>query len=67
MKQMKISGSFCKCQVQEAAAKLEMGVGLFKRVCKRLGMQRWPYRMRQSYKAMIKRTEQYYKVLKPFL
>ncbi|KAK9867528.1 hypothetical protein WJX84_012299 [Apatococcus fuscideae] len=43
------------------AAAVEMGVGMsvLKRVCRGLGLARWPFRLRQSLRAVISQTELY--------
>ena len=46
------------CHVQEAAAKLGLGITTLKRVCRSNGMTRWPFRKRNSLGRLIDRTKQ---------
>ena len=48
--------------VQEAAQQLKVGLSVLKRICRQMGLVRWPYRTRQSLRGVIAKTEQYYRV-----
>lgn len=43
----------------EAAKSLEVGLSVMKRVCRTLGLVRWPYRSRSSLRSVIEKTEMY--------
>ena len=45
--------------VQEAAKSLGLGLSVMKRVCRTLGLTRWPYTTRTSLRRVIERTELY--------
>ena len=45
--------------MQEAAKSLEVGLSVMKRVCRTLGLVRWPYRSRSSLRSVIEKTEMY--------
>ena len=47
---------------QEAAAQLKVGLSVLKRICRQMGLARWPYRTRQSLRGVIAKTQQYYHV-----
>ena len=51
------------CQLaQEAAQQLKVGLSVLKRICRQMGLARWPYRTRQSLRGVIAKTQQYYRV-----
>ncbi|DBA72127.1 TPA: hypothetical protein ACH3X2_010850 [Trebouxia sp. C0005] len=43
----------------EAAKSLDVGLSVMKRVCRTLGLARWPYRTRASLQSVIEKTEKY--------
>lgn len=43
----------------EAAKSLDVGLSVMKRVCRTLGLARWPYRTRASLQSVIDKTEKY--------
>lgn len=43
----------------EAAKSLNVGLSVMKRVCRTLGLARWPYRTRASLQSVIEKTEKY--------
>lgn len=43
----------------EAAKSLDVGLSVMKRVCRTLGLARWPYRTRASLQNVIEKTERY--------
>ena len=45
--------------LQKAAHLLGRTEGSFQRVCRGLGILRWPYRVRKSLQAIMSKTEQY--------
>ena len=45
--------------MQEAAKSLDVGLSVMKRVCRTLGLARWPYRTRSSLRSVIEKTEKY--------
>ncbi len=47
------------CAIQEAAKSLDVGLSVMKRVCRTLGLARWPYRTRASLQSVIEKTEKY--------
>lgn len=47
------------CAIQEAAKSLHVGLSVMKRVCRTLGLARWPYRTRASLQSVIEKTEKY--------
>ena len=47
------------CAMQEAAKSLNVGLSVMKRVCRTLGLARWPYRTRASLQSVIEKTEKY--------
>ena len=48
--------------MQEAAQQLKVGLSVLKRICRQMGLARWPYRTRQSLRGVIAKTQQYYRV-----
>lgn len=46
-------------RVQEAASLLGIGLSVLKRVCRTIGLARWPYRKRQSLRNVIEQTKLY--------
>ena len=44
---------------QEAAGTLGIGLSVLKRVCRTIGLARWPYRKRQSLRNVIEQTKKY--------
>ena len=44
---------------QEAASLLGIGLSVLKRVCRTIGLARWPYRKRQSLRNVIEQTKLY--------
>ena len=48
--------------MQEAAAQLKVGLSVLKRICRQMGLARWPFRTRQSLRGVIAKTQQYYHV-----
>ena len=48
--------------VQEAAQQLKIGLSVLKRICRQMGLARWPYRTRQSLRGVIAKTQEYYMV-----
>lgn len=44
---------------QNAAEALGMGVSVLKRICRSMGLARWPFRKRQSITHIISKTQQY--------
>ena len=44
---------------QEAAVNLGIGLSVLKRVCRTIGLARWPYRKRQSLRHVIEQTKTY--------
>ncbi len=47
------------CAMQEAAKSLDVGLSVMKRVCRTLGLARWPYRTRASLQSVIEKTKKY--------
>ena len=47
---------------QEAALKLKVGLSVLKRICRQMGLARWPFRTRQSLRGVIEKTREYYRV-----
>ena len=45
--------------LQEAATHLGIGLSVLKRVCRTIGLARWPYRKRQSLRNVIEQTKLY--------
>lgn len=45
--------------MQTAAQELGVGLSVLKRICRQLGLARWPFRTRQSLRGVIAKTEQY--------
>ena len=45
--------------LQKAAQLLGRTEGSFQRVCRGLGILRWPYRVRKSLQAIMAKTEEY--------
>lgn len=45
--------------VQTAAQELGVGLSVLKRICRQIGLARWPFRTRQSLRGVIAKTEQY--------
>ncbi|KAL3138874.1 hypothetical protein ABBQ32_005702 [Trebouxia sp. C0010 RCD-2024] len=43
----------------DAAKSLDIGLSVMKRLCRNLGLARWPYRTRSSLRAVIEKTERY--------
>ena len=50
------------CCPQEAAAQLGIGLSVLKRVCRTIGLARWPYRKRQSLRNVVEQTKLYLNV-----
>lgn len=48
--------------LQEAAAQLGIGLSVLKRVCRTIGLARWPYRKRQSLRNVVEQTKLYLNV-----
>ena len=48
--------------LQEAAMKLKVGLSVLKRICRQMGLARWPFRTRQSLRGVISKTHEYFKV-----
>ncbi|KAK9786896.1 hypothetical protein WJX73_009279 [Symbiochloris irregularis] len=46
--------------IQEAAMKLKVGLSVLKRICRQLGLARWPFRTRQSLRGVIAKTREHY-------
>ena len=55
----KPSDDIAAVRLQEAAKKLDVGLSVMKRVCRTLGLARWPYRTRASLQNVIAKTERY--------
>ena len=55
----KHGNTFGNVPFQEAAKKLDVGLSVMKRVCRTLGLARWPYRTRASLLNVIATTERY--------
>ena len=45
--------------LQKAAKELKLGLSVFKRLCRTLGLARWPYRTCRSLQGMMTRTHEY--------
>lgn len=45
--------------MQQAAEQLGYSAGSLKRVCRKLGLARWPYRVRKSLRSVIAKTEEF--------
>ena len=45
--------------LQQAAELLGLSAGSLKRVCRKLGLARWPFRVRKSLRAVIAKTEEF--------
>ena len=45
--------------MQDAANQLGIGLSVLKRLSRRLGLSRWPYRTRRSLRGVIEKTEMY--------
>lgn len=50
------------CSSQQAAKQLHVGVTTLKKVCRRGGVPRWPYRKRSSLDNLIEKTARFIKV-----
>lgn len=46
--------------MQEAAQQLKVGLSVLKRICRQMGLARWPFRTRQSLRGVIAKTQEYY-------
>ncbi|KAK9802670.1 hypothetical protein WJX73_003623 [Symbiochloris irregularis] len=46
--------------IQEAAQQLKIGLSVLKRICRQMGLARWPFRTRQSLRGVIAKTQEYY-------
>lgn len=42
--------------------KLKVGLSVLKRICRQMGLARWPFRTRQSLRGVIAKTREYYRV-----
>ncbi len=42
-----------------AAQELGVGLSVLKRICRQIGLARWPFRTRQSLRGVIAKTQQY--------
>lgn len=49
----------CSTRLQDAAKKLNLGLSVLKRVCRDIGLVRWPYRKRQSLTNVISKTQRF--------
>jgi RWP-RK domain len=47
------------CGLQDAAKKLNLGLSVLKRVCRDIGLVRWPYRKRNSLANVISKTQRF--------
>lgn len=59
------TASYYTCSLlfaQEAAAQLGIGLSVLKRVCRTIGLARWPYRKRQSLRNVVEQTKLYLNV-----
>ena len=45
--------------LQTAAQELGVGLSVLKRICRQIGLARWPFRTRQSLRGVIAKTQQY--------
>ena len=45
--------------LQDAAKQLSVGLSVLKRICRSMGLARWPYRSRNSLRGLIQKTEHY--------
>lgn len=50
------------CTMQEAASQLGIGLSVLKRVCRAIGLARWPFRKRQSLRNVMEQTKLYLNV-----
>lgn len=48
--------------MQEAASQLGIGLSVLKRVCRAIGLARWPFRKRQSLRNVMEQTKLYLNV-----
>lgn len=51
--------------MQEAAQQLGIGLSVLKRVCRTIGLARWPFRKRQSLRNVMEQTKLYLHVRSP--
>lgn len=51
--------------MQEAAQQLGIGLSVLKRVCRTIGLARWPFRKRQSLRNVMEQTKLYLHVRGP--
>lgn len=56
---MLCEGGYLDLPIQDAAKKLNLGLSVLKRVCRDIGLVRWPYRKRQSLTTVISKTERF--------
>ncbi|KAK9824058.1 hypothetical protein WJX72_007412 [[Myrmecia] bisecta] len=56
---MLLEQGFFDMPIQDAAKQLNVGLSVLKRICRTMGLARWPYRTRLSLRGLIKKTEEY--------
>lgn len=52
-------GGYFDMPIQEAAQQLGIGLSVLKRVCRTIGLARWPFRKRQSLRNVMEQTKLY--------